>query len=114
LVPIQESLLNGRPIERMAAIEPSQSPQVCNRNQLFDLGVRIQSKGGRFASAMLDKIALKRRVQRVQALVNVCWKQKKPSVFEMKSVTLFVDATLPKQEDLSSSEQRIHRNRPLL
>ena len=63
---------------------------------------------------MLVKIALKRRVQRVQALMNVCWEQKEPWVFEVKPVALFVDATLAKQEDLSSSKQRIHRNRPLL
>lgn len=63
---------------------------------------------------VLAKIDLKRRVQCVQALMNVCWKQKEPPVFEVKPVALFVDATLAKQQDLSSSEKRINRNRPLL
>jgi hypothetical protein len=53
-------------------------------------------------------------MQCVQALMNVCWKQKELRVFEVKPVALFLDATLAKQEDLSSCEQRINRNRPLL
>ena len=53
---------------------------------------------------LLAKIDLKRRVQCVQALMNVCWKQKEPPVFEVKPVALFVDATLAKQQDLSSCE----------
>jgi hypothetical protein len=78
----------------------------------MDLGVCSEA-GGRLGSLSL-LARLKRVEQSVLTLVNVSRKQEELGVLQVKPVALFVNATLPKQENLLSREQRIYRNRPLL
>jgi hypothetical protein len=80
----------------------------------MDLGVSIQNDGGRLRALEAVKARLKRVEQSVLTLVNVSRKQEELGVLQVKPVALFVNATLPKQENLLSREQRIYRNRPLL
>ena len=47
-------------------------------------------------------------------LMQVTGKKKEILVLNLESVALFVDSTLAKQKSLSSCEERINGNRPLL
>jgi hypothetical protein len=46
--------------------------------------------------------------------MQVSGKKKEIPVLKFESVALFVDSTLAKQQNLSSCEERIDGNRPLL
>ena len=69
---------------------------------------------GVFEAVWPVKIELERRVQGPGMLMQVTGKKKEILVLNFESVALFVDSTLAKQQNLSSCEERINGNRPLL